>query len=370
MNHAIVIDDEIAAVGKLTDLLKDSGMFSIVEGFTNPLEALKRTEKISFDVAFLDIEMPGMDGMTLANHILDTSNRTEIVFVTAYNEYAIKAFELNAMDYLLKPVVKDRLQKSLLRLSESSKKPMLHETLVNVTCFGKFRVEQADGSIVKWRTNKTEEMFAYLMNQNGNWVSKDKMLEDIWGEFEGDRAATNFSTCLYYMRKTLSELGWSDLLIIDGRMYKVDMALIDADILQVEPYLSPMFSIHEDHLTTLEQVLEKAIEGYFEFNYYEWAETRRQVLEDATLQLIHQLAGYYGNAGRENQAVMWLRRGLMKNDTHRDLNYALLKLFIGMNDRVAAQKHYDEYKYKILEEYGLEPDQELVEWFEKRLLRR
>lgn len=84
--------------------------------FTNPLEALERVDALKADAAFLDIEMPGMDGLELAGRLMDRQRRLEVVFVTAYNEYAVEAFELHALDYLLKPVMKERLQKTMRRL--------------------------------------------------------------------------------------------------------------------------------------------------------------------------------------------------------------------------------------------------------------
>src|SRR5690606_13148165 len=111
--RALVIDDEIAAVG---NLLHETGQVEVVGEYTIAREALDHIGTTNPDVVFLDIEMPGLHGMELANRILDFSNEIQIVFVTAYNEYALEAFELNATDYLLKPVTMVRLAKTLKRV--------------------------------------------------------------------------------------------------------------------------------------------------------------------------------------------------------------------------------------------------------------
>lgn len=359
MIRAMVVDDEMAAVGKLSEQLKESGVFRIVDSFTDPTEALKKAAEFPYDAAFLDIEMPEIDGMRLANYILDTSSQTKIVFVTAYNEYAIQAFELNAIDYLLKPVTKERLQKSLARLSDQHKEKVDPVSALKVTCFGKFRAEQANGLPVKWRTHKTEEMFAYLVDQNGKWVSRDKMLEIIWNEFEGTRASGNFSTCLYNMRKTLANLGCPELFVSENGMYKLDMKHIFCDAHQFEQMISSLDRINEDNLPHLEEILEKAGEGYFESNYYEWAETKRRWLEEAYMQQVIRLARYLEQSGREKRAIIWLKKGLSKDFFHPNLHYTLLELYSRSNNRAAALKHYDDYRRKLIEEYGIEPDREL-----------
>jgi two-component system, LytTR family, response regulator len=358
MIRAMIVDDEIAAVGNLSDLLNESGIVEAVEEFTNPLEAVEKVKNLHIDIAFLDIEMPGMDGITLANRILDMTSQTEVVFVTAYNEYAVEAFELNAMDYLVKPITRERLNKTLQRVADQ-KKPVIHKSKLKVYCFGKCRVENESGTPIKWRTSKTEELFAYLVDRDGKEVGREKLIEAIWGKFEEKRALTNFSTCLYNMRKALGELGWPELLISAQGMYKLDMDQICSDIQQFERCFSLMNDINEENSKDFEEIIENCGEGYLELNYYEWAENKRRLLEDAYLQFIVQMAIYYRTKGREQKAVDVLKRGLMKDSLDPGLNQALLTSYLQMKDRVAAMKHFDSYKRKLAKEYGVKPDEEM-----------
>lgn len=112
MIRALVVDDEDLPRYQLCKMLSESGEFDIVES-RDGIEALERMEEFHPDVLFLDIEMPGMTGFEL----LDQLRRPPaVVFVTAYDEYAIKAFDANALDYLLKPVEKGRLTRTVDRL--------------------------------------------------------------------------------------------------------------------------------------------------------------------------------------------------------------------------------------------------------------
>jgi two-component system LytT family response regulator len=110
---AIVIDDERLARQELKNLLSAHKEIEIVAECANAEEAKEKIAAISPDVIFLDIQMPGKTGLELLEEI---SALPEVVFVTAYDEYAIRAFEINALDYLLKPVQPQRLAETVKKL--------------------------------------------------------------------------------------------------------------------------------------------------------------------------------------------------------------------------------------------------------------
>lgn len=117
VHDVLVVDDEPAARQKLILFLQDHKDFRVVAQAQNGIEALECIEKHSPALVFLDIQMPLLDGMSVASNIEYTKD-IGVVFVTGFNEYAIKAFELNAVDYLLKPYDKGRLAKTLSRFRE------------------------------------------------------------------------------------------------------------------------------------------------------------------------------------------------------------------------------------------------------------
>lgn len=99
----------------------------IVAKAPNGLDALRLTDELAPDIVFLDIQMPGLTGLNVAERLAEGGKAPHIVFVTAYNEYAVKAFEHNAVDYLLKPVTDERLARTVERLQSTlaSKAPAL-----------------------------------------------------------------------------------------------------------------------------------------------------------------------------------------------------------------------------------------------------
>lgn len=120
MIKAILVDDEKMALGELKYALEQLEDIKVQGTFNDPLELLKELPNCTPDVVFLDIEMPEVNGFVVAEEILARKPDTYIVFVTAYDEYAIKAFETNALDYVLKPVVAKRLQQTITKLISRS----------------------------------------------------------------------------------------------------------------------------------------------------------------------------------------------------------------------------------------------------------
>jgi len=113
---AVVVDDERLAREELCFLLEQIDGLEVAGQAANGLEAVTLIQATSPDVVFLDVQIPGLTGFEVARRLLDRPIRPEIVFVTAFDQYAIDAFEVNAVDYLLKPVEASRLEQALERV--------------------------------------------------------------------------------------------------------------------------------------------------------------------------------------------------------------------------------------------------------------
>jgi DNA-binding LytR/AlgR family response regulator len=112
---ALVVDDEVSARNEVAFLLRSAFGVGHVETADGAGEAFRRIEQRPYDVVFTDVRMPGMDGIELANVLRQFATPPSIVFVTAHEEYAVRAFEVDACDYVLKPVTRARLASALER---------------------------------------------------------------------------------------------------------------------------------------------------------------------------------------------------------------------------------------------------------------
>ena len=118
--RAIVVDDEPLAREELAFLLKAHPEIKVVAEGRNGVEAFQLIKEHQPDLVFLDVAMPGQDGLELVRRLLDKKNKVakipQVIFATAYDQYAVQAFEINAIDYLLKPIDKGRLAQSIERV--------------------------------------------------------------------------------------------------------------------------------------------------------------------------------------------------------------------------------------------------------------
>jgi two-component system, LytTR family, response regulator LytT len=111
--RAVLVDDEQLARDELGYLLGQVGGVEIMGYAGNGVEALSTIDRLRPDLVFLDVQMPGLTGFEVARRLLDAGAASQIIFVTAYDQHAIEAFEVNAIDYLLKPVEQTRLELAL-----------------------------------------------------------------------------------------------------------------------------------------------------------------------------------------------------------------------------------------------------------------
>jgi len=113
---AVLVDDEALALNELAYLLRDFGEVEVAGTASNGIEALDLIEKIEPDLVFLDVQMPGLDGLGVVRRLRETDiPLPHIVLTTAFDQYAVEAFRLEALDYLLKPVEKARLAQAIER---------------------------------------------------------------------------------------------------------------------------------------------------------------------------------------------------------------------------------------------------------------
>src|SRR5258706_1365824 len=108
--RAVLVDDEQLARDELGYLLGEVGGVEVIGQAGNGVEALTTIDRLRPDVVFLDVQMPGLTGFEVARRLLEGRAASHIIFVTAYDQHAIEAFEVNAVDYLLKPVEQGRLE--------------------------------------------------------------------------------------------------------------------------------------------------------------------------------------------------------------------------------------------------------------------
>lgn len=206
MYRAILVDDEKPAIDLLTLLLEENGQIGVIGSFTRAADILAEIRHLKPNVVFLDIEMPEISGLELAAKIIEIESNVEIIFVTAYDRYALEAFRANAIDYILKPASADDITEVIKRLNKirhPKKTYQMPTHKARIHCFGTLSVYGAEcGEALKWRTAKTEELFAFMLQNLNTGVPKWKITQALWPEYDEEKKTdVNLYTTVYKVKK-------------------------------------------------------------------------------------------------------------------------------------------------------------------------
>ena len=225
--RAICVDDEKLITDYVVSLCREMPPLTEAQGFTRAREALEWLSDHDADLALLDIDMPDMNGLTLAAEIKKLRPDTAIVFLTGYSEFAVKAFELRASGYLLKPVNKEKLAEEIAyALFGKRKAPEAH---VVARTFGSFDLF-VDGELVTFRQAKCKELLAYLIDRQGGSVTRAEAFAILWEDRMYDRGMQKqFDVIIRSLRDTLEEYGVGEILEMKKGALRVRPELISCD---------------------------------------------------------------------------------------------------------------------------------------------
>lgn len=275
MIRIAAVDDEMHVLERFERMVSEVKELELCGLFETGEQLLSYVKEHPLDAVFVDIEMPGINGLQLSEKILDLNENMDIVFVTAFNQYAVEAFELQAMDYIMKPLTEERLGKTIKRLLKTqntvgrSGKPFIQ-------CFGGFEVFLR-GEALTWKNSKAKEILAFLVHKEGVPINWEKISDAVWPDYNSEKAQTNFHATTYLLRKRLAEAGLAQILESGRGNYRVLKALVNCDLYQLEELLkSDQINKRED-FRLLEQSEQK---GYMEGSGYAWAYPKAAELDE------------------------------------------------------------------------------------------
>lgn len=371
MIKTIIVDDEKLSLQHLQRKLNDFDNVEVVKAFTNATDVLKEMRRIDFNTAFLDIEMPGLNGLELAEIIYDWNSDIQIVFCTAFRDYAVQAFELHSIDYLLKPLLTDRLQKTITRLerqltasSNTEAKNKHIDSLLRVKCFGEFVVYE-DDSPVKWRTAKARELFAFFIANHQTYIHRDSIIYAIWPDIEYGKAKVQLHTSISYLRKTLKSIGYPDALTFLNECYAMELDKFQCDAIELEQAFHDHTTVNEDNIAFLEYVVDRYKGDYMEQNGYEWALPKVEYYRTLYMQLLQKIIAYYDmKIGTEQKKITYLHRLLQYSPYSEHIIQQLMNCYMDMGNRGKAITIYHTFANNLLEDLGITPDQTTQKLYE------
>ena len=226
--NAICVDDEAQVLKHTVLSCQKIRLLNDVHGFTQPTEALDWVTSHPVDVALLDIDMPGMSGLELAENIRRINPHIAIIFITAFSQYALDAFDVHPTSYLLKPFDQARLIKEVeyaLAL-QAVRKP----SHITVQTFGHFEI-LVDGKTMDFRRSKAKELLAYLVDRRGAGVTRQDAFMALWEDREYDvPMQKQMDVVVRSLRETLQTYGIGNLFEMKNRSLRILPEMIDCDM--------------------------------------------------------------------------------------------------------------------------------------------
>lgn len=222
----LIVDDERMVLETSKETVEELKPEAEVICTDRASKALEIAEKEKINVALLDIEMPGMTGLQLAKKLKDIQPDINIIFVTAYSQYALDAFSLYASGYLLKPLQTEELEKAFEHLRYPVEQK---EQGLRVQCFGTFEVFYG-GEPLTFARVKAKEIFAYLVSLNGASANTGELCAILWEDSSDlERNKHYLRNLLADLRKTLREYRVEDCVIMRRNQYAVVPEKINCD---------------------------------------------------------------------------------------------------------------------------------------------
>ncbi|EON73773.1 response regulator [Lysinibacillus sphaericus] len=364
------MDDEPLALINMEKRLKEFDSIEIVKSFTTLNDLLNEGPTLDIQVAFLDVEMPGMNGLEIAQLLKQWHKNIYIIFVTAYRDYAVQAFEIQSLDYLLKPISKSRLETTINRIQElfQHEKTLLPaqkntEPSLQIQCFGGFNVS-FNNKIVHWRTAKTKELFAFLFSNLYSHIPRDTIIDALWAETEYKKARVQLHTTISYLRTTLSALGYVNVLHYTNGCYTLQLENFQCDALDLEQLLK-----QKEVTGALDiELAEKFIQNHHHGDYmatldYPWINNKTNFFNNLFTILLSFLVEHYTATYAVKKRELTLLLSLDFSPYSDKIIQQLLQHYIEVDNRANAIRIYNTFRSNLKTDLGILPNQDTVELF-------
>lgn len=357
MINAIIVDDEWYISEEIGDMAVATGLIHVIKKYNNPLKVLEEIHETIPEVAFIDIEMPEIDGITLAERLLEIKPDLIIVFITSWNKYAVQAFEMNAIDYIMKPIRPERFQRMVEKIKERYDiKRLVHAKNLRIKSFG--GLETSIGDIpVKWGRSKAEELFAFLLMNHNNYISKDSIIEHLWPDYEPQKALQILQTSICRIRNVFSELEGMVTLDYNCSRYCLTLSNVDCDLIMVENNLSNYRQQDKNSVFRVEEAFLKYEQGFLEQQGYWWRMQKNEELRKKLIIIINDIITNEVNQSKDQgRFLKYLTKLEPYND---DANYHLLMAYHNNGYDNEALNHYQWLKNILKEEYDTVPSDKI-----------
>lgn len=364
---AIIVDDEKLALHSLEKVLNGISGVDIIGMYQDPRQVIEVVVRDQPDVLFLDIEMPSMNGMWLAEQLLEIKPLLNVVFVTAYSEYAVKAYELDVLDYIVKPIRHDRVMKTIARiqgtlLAETSN---IIQAPAMIRLFRTLQIEYSgqEPELIPWRTNKAQELFAYLLHYSGKLVRKEVLTDILWPNLPQSKTYAHLYTTIYQLRKTLSSLNLGIQITSSNDGYVLEKGDVRVDVNEWELFImsTPIITNHNIEEARRYMLLNRG--SYLQEYDFEWAIDERERQDMLWFQYVVRIADYLMDAEQYAEAISICHAIRERSPYSGYSYYMLMRIHAALGERMKVKEQYHRLSVMLSEQLGEQPEAYISEWY-------
>lgn len=357
--RTIIIDDERPSLELLKRIIGKNSHLEIVGEFTDAVSAIDQMDTLLPDVVFTDIEMPFLNGIDFASLIRRNREEIQIVFVTAYENYALEAFEVNAVNYILKPITEESVNKTVERLMKyysPQEGPLQQDKRNNIISLGNFQVYGSeDGNLIKWPTSKVKELFAYFLCEKGKALNKWQLCEILWPDAPPKKASHSLHSAVNRMKVALREAGIEMIIECKNGRYRMDIQDLFWDAEEVISYFKRNPVVTRENVIKFEQMLELYQGELFETEDYIWAEGLRESIKKQCREAHNCIAHYYMTCKNYHQAERHLQKMILSDPGDENAAVCLMELYFITGNKVKLVQSYHRLDGYLKNELHIDP---------------
>lgn len=363
--RAVIIDDEYHAISELAFYLNKLDI-DIIGKFTSAEEGYEFFNTQSADVVFLDIDMPGHNGLDLGKHIFRHHKKVAIVYVTAHPRYALESFSAHPVDFIIKPVDERRLEEAIDLIRSRLDERKEEKKKLRINCYGKFQVFSGDEEI-KFTTGKSKELLAFIITHYNKPNNKAEIIRYIFDTGDENKDSNNFRVSLFRLRHSLQEaqVDKNDLLVRDD--CSIHLAQNVCDLVDFDRFMKENTIIDNKNIGEAVRLIDNLRDELLTDIGAFWVIDERADFIKHAEDIIWKTSMYYREIG-ENLKAEYVLLKLIEMNPISEIGYtSILDICIETHNRGKFMHYYKRYQKVMNEELQCVPEKKYRDLYDRYL---
>ncbi|WP_297421666.1 response regulator [Clostridium sp.] len=367
MFRAFVVDNQPAIANLIGKFLEDTGKVKVEKIFYNPLEVINEVQILNPDVIFMDMEMPEITGIRLAEQIKLFKKDIEIVFITAYSNYALQAFKVDALDYVMKPIYPHEIERVVKKIILRNPN-FIHKKTFHINALGSFTVYiKSKNEAIKWSTSKCEELLAYMIfSKDSLSVSKWKLIDTLWPGKNIQKSEINLRSTISRLNKTLREYGSDCRITANNNYYRIEFEKLEVDAFVFEKIAEEAMKNKVNINLTLQEFYKLYPGQLFADKDYYWAERLQAYYSRLFINFAKTLVQRRIIEGKEMAITYQMLEYAIEFDPYNEeLRELAIEILHKTEGKKAVFEYYQEFERQLMLQIGVKPRQSIQELYMK-----